>query len=125
MTATSFSAVLLRVDAAANLVLAAALPLLGWPFVPVASLLVVNGVACWRTAASPTRSNLRVLAAVDAAFTIAIVWFVVADPPGTAPWLRVALTALAAVVAAMAATKILLAQRHSRVGRRFRPDRLV
>ncbi len=116
MTAVSLGPVLLRVDAAANLVLAAAaVPLLGWRFASVALLLVVNGVACWRTAATPTPSNLRTLAAVDAAFTIAIVWFVVADPSAAAHWPRVALTGLAAVVAAMAAAKILLAKRHPRL----------
>jgi hypothetical protein len=111
MTIAWISALLLRLDAAANAVLAAILlagsaPLSraagvddGWPLLAIGVVLALNGVLCWQTARS------------DLLFVVAVAAVAIADPTGAMSWLRWTLVALADVVAAVAAAKLVCARR--------------
>lgn len=125
MTAPAVATLVLRVDAAANALLAAGvLALLGplteaaglpgvWPLVVLAPVLVMNAALCWRAARGgrPAPRALRGLAAVDAVFTVAVLSFALADVTAAVLWLRAMLVVLAIVVALVAAAKLLLARR--------------
>jgi len=125
MTIAWISALLLRLDAAANAVLAAILlagsaPLSraagvddGWPLLAIGVVLALNGVLCWQTARSGRLSSgaLRRLAAGDLLFVVAVAAVAIADLTGAMSWLRWTLVALADVVAAVAAAKLVCARR--------------
>lgn len=125
MSPSDLATLVLRADALANAALAAGIVALGgrltdaaglasgWSLTGLAVLLLVNGVLCWRAGrgVSPSRRALRGLADVDIVFTAGVLWFVVANPTGAEPWLRTVLIGLVVVVATVAATKLLLANR--------------
>lgn len=128
MTATDLATLLLRLDALANASLAAGAlvfrgPLtnaagLGTTWAPglVALALVVNAALCWRAARddAPSPTALRVLAGVDTLFTVGVFSFALAGSDGHPTWLRAVLIGLPIIVAAVAAAKLLLAQRLTR-----------
>ena len=108
----------LRVDAVANLALAAALavgaaPLartLGvtqvWPLLIVAGVLVVNGALCWTGAGAPRAGRLRALAAVDIVFAVAMLTLAAVDPWGGEAGVRLVLAGLGDVVGLVAVVKL-------------------
>lgn len=132
MTPAALAHLLLRLDAVANAALAAGVlafrgPLTNatglntaWPLGLVALLLAVNAALCWRAARSgrPSSGTLRGLAEIDAVFTVAVLGFALTGAAAQQTWLRAVLIGLAIIVAAVAAAKLLLAQR-------LAPDRRV
>lgn len=108
----------LRLDAVANLVLAAALvagaaPVAGelgltetWPLVLVAALITVNGVLCWAVSRQPQPTALRRLAGVDVVFCVAVLALAALDPGGAVAATRWVLVALGDIVAVVAAVKL-------------------
>lgn len=125
MTATAFGTLVLRLDAVANVALAAGMLALrglltsaagldsSWPLGVGAVLLAANGVLCWSAArsGSPSPGALRGLAGIDAVFVIAVLAVGLANSTAPAQWLPVALIGLAVVVAVVAAAKLVVAQR--------------
>lgn len=114
----------LRIDAVANLGLAAALAvgatpfarMLGlaqaWPLLLVAVVLVVNGTLCWAAAGAPRAGRLRRLALVDIVFAVAVVVLAAANPGGADATVRWMMAGLGDVVAVVAAVKLWCARGH-------------
>lgn len=108
----------LRLDAVANLVLAAALvagaaPVAGalglaeaWPLVLVAVLIAFNGVLCWAASRQPRPTGLRRLAGVDVVFSIAVLALAALNPGDAGAAVRWVLVVLGDVVAVVAAVKL-------------------
>lgn len=127
MQMRTLTTVILRLDAAVNLLLAAGVlvaarmladaagletvvPLYGF-----AALLAVNGILCWQaTLGVPTPSRLRTLATIDGLFAIVAVVVALVDPTDATVTLRWALAALGVVVGVVAGVKLLLAGQQSR-----------
>ncbi|MBW3604799.1 MAG: hypothetical protein KY460_07790 [Actinobacteria bacterium] len=123
MFTTRTTTAIVRLDAVANLALAAVLAIAARPLTTalgldgvaplylVAVLLAGNAVVLWQMArdGDPRPSELLRSAGIDLAFTIAVIAFALADPTAADPRLRWMLGGLAVAVGAVAAVKTLAA----------------